>query len=261
MVAPVNKQADPKQIDDFQLVMAKASTPHSLYLPEQSPRYRALKAVTDAVIEVSPESHSYASDMAIRIGGGGAQEPQTTGGSATREPRRQAMTNSSVQKAQPSGAALIIDYGSPDTIPSNSLRGIKQHARVSPFTEPGRVDVSADVDFLALAEAALNASQGVEVHGPVDQARFLEAMGIQERATQLVKKAMSSGRGDGDSSSKQGLTELAKRIESGWKRLVDRSPQGMGRLYQVMAIVPHIPAKSASSQVRRPVGFGGDIQT
>ena len=38
------------------------------------------------------------------------------------------------------------------------------------------MDLSADVDFTALAEAALNASEGVEVHGPVEQGVFLEGM-------------------------------------------------------------------------------------
>jgi SAM-dependent MidA family methyltransferase len=123
----------------------------------------------------------------------------------------------------------------------------------------GEVDLSADVDFLALAEAAINASPGVEVHGPVDQARFLTAMGIEERAAQLVKRAVDKERGGGsDSKDKTELTEIVKRVESGWKRLVDRSPQGMGRLYQVMALLPY-HADKQDRPPRRPVGFGGDV--
>jgi len=158
-------------------------------------------------------------------------------------------------KSAPSGAALILDYGQPSTIPTNSLRGIRGHQRVSPFSGAGLVDISADVDFLALAEAAINASPAVEVHGPVDQARFLNAMGIQERAAQLVKRALQ---GERSAERKEELTETAKRIESGWRRLVDTGPAGMGKLYQAMAIVPHRPQK-AGEAIRRPVGFGGDI--
>jgi NADH dehydrogenase [ubiquinone] 1 alpha subcomplex assembly factor 7 len=57
---------------------------------------------------------------------------------------------------------------------------------------------------------------------------------------------------------KSDLTETVKRIESGWRRLVDVGPQGMGKLYQVMAILPHVPPKQGE-QPRRPVGFGGDV--
>lgn len=50
-------------------------------------------------------------------------------------------------------AALIIDYGY-DHSPGNSLRGIKDHKFVHPLTEPGDVDLSVDVDFSAIRQAA-----------------------------------------------------------------------------------------------------------
>ncbi|KAH6841103.1 putative S-adenosyl-L-methionine-dependent methyltransferase-domain-containing protein [Chaetomium sp. MPI-CAGE-AT-0009] len=157
---------------DFQLTLAQAPTRHALYLPESSPRYRALKtptrtpgASTTALIEICPDASLYASDFATRIGGSPAHP-----------------------KPHPSGAALILDYGPGDgSIPTNSLRGIRRHRRVSPFAEPGLTDLSADVDFAAVAEAATRASDGVEVHGPVGQGDFLEAMGIRERVEMLVR--------------------------------------------------------------------------
>ena len=88
------------------------------------------------------------------------------------------------------------------------------------MSEPGLVDLSADVDFLALAEAALGASEGVEVYGPVEQGSFLRAMGIEERAGALVGSVKRKGK-DGE--------EVARRIEGAWKRLVDRGGSGMGR--------------------------------
>lgn len=199
---------------EFQLTLSKTSTPHSLYLPEVSPRYQALKITPDSVIEISPESHTYVADFARRIGG-----------------------SKDVPKSSPSGAALILDYGPADTIPVNSLRGIKHHARVSPLSEPGLVDLSADVDFTALAEAALNASPGIEVHGPVEQASFLGAMGIKERAEMLVKGM----------SAEDGAT-----VEGAWKRLIDRGGSGMGKVYKVLAILPE-------GNGRPPVGFGGSV--
>lgn len=203
---------------EFQLTLSKAATAHSLYLPELSARYRALKATPDSLIEISPESHAYAEEFARRIGGTEA-EP----------------------KPEPSGAAIILDYGPSDTIPTNSLRGIKEHKRVSPLSAPGLIDLSADVDFTALADAALKASPGVEVHGPVEQGTFLLGMGIKERAEVLM-------RGLG------GDEEKRKRVEGSWKRLVDRGGSGMGKIYKAMAILPE------SGGRRRPVGFGGDVE-
>lgn len=246
---------------EFEMSMSKAATPHSMYLPEISPRYTALKTTDGATVEVSPESQSYVRDLAVRIGGSNATEIAAYRNPKPPVPGRRvasAPQEVPVQKSQPSGAALVIDYGPPDRIPSNSLRGIRAHERVSPFDTPGETDVSADVDFLALAESAINSSPGVEVHGPVDQARFLTAMGIEERAAQLVKKALDQERVGRGGKEKGELTETAKRIEGGWRRLVDNSPQGMGRLYQVMAILPYNPPKQGQ-QPRRPVGFGGDI--
>lgn len=246
---------------EFELSLSRSSTPHSMYLPETSPRYTALKDTDYATIEISPESQAYVRDFAIRLGGSNQEEIEAASTPKVAIPGRKvpsAAREEPVQKPEPSGAALIIDYGPPATIPTNSLRGIRAHSRVSPFVSAGATDVSADVDFMALAETAINSSPGVEVHGPVDQGRFLVAMGIEERAAQLVKRAVDKERAGSTGQNKSELTEIVKRIESGWKRLVDQSPQGMGRLYQVMAIVPHKPVGQGQPR-RRPVGFGGDV--
>jgi SAM-dependent MidA family methyltransferase len=149
-------------------------------------------------------------------------------------------TPPSAQKKTPSGAALIMDYGTLSTIPINSLRGIKSHEKVAPLSEPGRVDVSADVDFTSLAEAAIEGSDGVEVHGPVEQGDFLGALGIEERMRQLLRNVKDE--------------EKRKTLETGWTRLVEKSGGSMGQIYKVMAIVPE------NGGQRRPVGFGGGVQ-
>lgn len=127
-----------------------------------------------------------------------------------------------------------------DTVPINSLRGIRHHKLVSPFISPGLVDLSADVDFTAVAEAATLSSEGVEVHGPVSQADFLGSMGIQQRAEMLIK-APGVAR------------DRAAEVDKAWKRLVDRGPNGMGKVYKALAILPENQGK------RRPAGFGGDV--
>jgi NADH dehydrogenase [ubiquinone] 1 alpha subcomplex assembly factor 7 len=50
----------------------------------------------------------------------------------------------------------------------------------------------------------------------------------------------------------KGDEEKRTRVESSWKRLVDRGGSGMGKVYKAMAIVPE-------SGGRRPVGFGGGV--
>lgn len=246
---------------EFEMSMSRAATPHSMYLPETSPRYQALKATDGATIEISPESQAYARDFAIRLGGSNPQESTAANPDAHNFGKAvpSAPKEEPTMKSEPSGAALIIDYGPATTIPANSLRGIKQHEMVSPFLSAGSTDISADVDFMGLAESAINASPGVEVHGPLNQARFLTAMGIEERAAQLVKQAVDKERGGSTGQDKTELTELVKRIDSGWRRLVDTSPHGMGKLYQVMAVLPYKPTGQGEAR-RRPVGFGGDIQ-
>jgi NADH dehydrogenase [ubiquinone] 1 alpha subcomplex assembly factor 7 len=223
---------------DFELTVSKTPTPHSLYLPKMSDRYKKLEDTPDAIIEISPESMSYISDFAVRIGGG---NPPSTPEPQAKSPKAPSTEQAPFNKLQPSGAALILDYGTSNTIPANTFRGIRSHQTVSPFTAPGLVDLSADVDFLALAESALDASPGVEVHGPVEQSFFLSTMGIKERAERLLKGAKDE--------------ETRKRLETGWKRLIDRGPNGMGKTYKAMALLPYIKG----SKVRRPVGFGGDI--
>ena len=225
--------ADPRS-PDFQLSIAKASTPPSLLLPTLSARYRALQAKAGSVVEISPESHSYAAEFARRIGGA----MPTRGSSLTAQEQ--------VMKPEPSGAALILDYGPLDTIPANTLRGIRSHKQMSPFSSPGLVDLSADVDFTALAEAAIGASEGVEVHGPVEQGFWLESVGIRERA-QILSRAM-------DKEAKEGNEEKKRHIQQSVDRLIERGGGGMGRIYKAMAIVPEAGGK------RRPVGFGGSVQ-
>lgn len=124
-------------------------------------------------------------------------------------------------------------------MPISSLRGIRNHKRVSPFSFPGQVDVSADVDFTALAEAALDASPGVEAYGPVEQGDFLLTLGIEQRAEQLLKRVKDESQ--------------RKNLETGWKRLVERGGGGMGKVYKALVIVPESGGK------RRPVGFGGGV--
>jgi NADH dehydrogenase [ubiquinone] 1 alpha subcomplex assembly factor 7 len=214
MVSNLSKSpsSSPQQDAEFELSRSTGPTPHSTYLPHLSARYSSLLPIHDATIEISPDSLAVIGDLSKHIGSDG----------------------------QPGGAALIIDYGTRDTVPANTLRGIRSHKMVSPFSSPGLTDLSASVDFIGLAHAALDTNPNVEVFGPTSQRGFLTEMGIEARGTALENAAP-------DEQSK-------KRIRDGWKRLVDGGPRGMGLLYNAMAIVP-----SGRSTAGGVVGFGGNL--
>ena len=77
--------------------------------------------------------------------------------------------------------------------------------------------------------------------GLLSRVSFWSTMGIKERADGLLKGAKDD--------------ETRRRLEVGWKRLIDRGPNGMGKTYKALAILPY----EENGPVRRPIGFGGDI--
>ncbi|HEV2816907.1 MAG TPA: SAM-dependent methyltransferase [Allosphingosinicella sp.] len=119
--------------------------------------------------------------------------------------------------ARQSGAALIVDYGHDRPGTGDTLQAVSGHAHADPFEAPGERDLTAHVDFHALAEAARAA--GVRVFGPVTQGAWLEAMGIKLRAASLAKAA----------------PERAAEIAAARVRLT--APGQMGRLFKAMALV------------------------
>lgn len=198
-----------KQTPEFQLSVAEAPTRASLIIPEASPRYRVLKNRPGSIIEVSPDSIGYVSDIAKRIDGS---------------------TNSDKLRQSPAGAALIIDYGPESTVPASTLRGIRAHELVSPLSSPGEVDISVDVDFQGLADATIDITKNVDVYGPIEQGSWLQNMGIQVREDALTKHASDA--------------EHSESIRKSIRRLTERGGGGMGRIYKVLAIVAKSDGKT-----------------
>jgi SAM-dependent MidA family methyltransferase len=125
------------------------------------------------------------------------------------------------------GAILIIDYGYLETSLGDSLQAVSRHEYVDPLAEPGEADLTAHVDFAALARAAR--AQGAKVMGPVTQAHFLLQLGIERRAQSLMKKA---------------TPEQAQAIVDAFDRLVGTEDprRHMGALFKVMAVThPDMP--------------------
>jgi NADH dehydrogenase [ubiquinone] 1 alpha subcomplex assembly factor 7 len=122
------------------------------------------------------------------------------------------------------GAALIIDYGHLRTDAGDTFQAISRHEFADPLKNPGQADITAHVDFQALARAAEDV--GACVHGPVPQGDFLKRLGIEARATRLTAKA---------------VPEIAADISGAMQRLINGGRGGMGSMFKVLAIAePHL---------------------
>ena len=87
--------------------------------------------------------------------------------------------------ADQGGAALVIDYGYVEWANGSSLQAVRDHCKVDPLVDPGSADLTALVDFSAMAGVAL--AHGARHLGTVEQGGFLGAMGIVERAAALAR--------------------------------------------------------------------------
>jgi len=117
------------------------------------------------------------------------------------------------------GAALIIDYGHVRSDAGDTFQAIARHSFTDPLNAPGQADVTAHVDFQALARAAEDVS--ALVHGPVTQGEFLKRLGIETRAVALMAKA---------------APEVSEDIASALKRLTAGGRTGMGALFKVLGV-------------------------
>ncbi|MCB2128560.1 MAG: SAM-dependent methyltransferase [Rhodobacteraceae bacterium] len=87
--------------------------------------------------------------------------------------------------ARHGGLAIVVDYGGWHSL-GDTLQALAGHRPVSPFDAPGEADLTAHVDFEALAHS-LGMTQGVCVTPLVPQGVFLERLGITGRARQLAR--------------------------------------------------------------------------
>ncbi|MBV1918879.1 MAG: SAM-dependent methyltransferase [Sphingomonadaceae bacterium] len=81
------------------------------------------------------------------------------------------------------GAALLIDYGHDAPRTGSTLQALREHRKVDPLAQPGEADLTAHVDFSALAPIAR--SRGSKWLGTVTQGHWLRQLGIEMRAESL----------------------------------------------------------------------------
>jgi SAM-dependent MidA family methyltransferase len=120
--------------------------------------------------------------------------------------------------AMDGGAGLFIDYGHLEPGFGDTLQAVRAHAYEDVLADPGGADLTAHVDFAALAAVAR--SQGVAPH-MATQGNFLLEMGLLERAGNLGANA--------DMASREKISAAVERLAG---------PQAMGELFKVMAVLP-----------------------
>ncbi len=137
-------------------------------------------------------------------------------------PAREAIAATlSARLAREGGAALIIDYGYASGEVGDTLQAVRAHAPADPLDQPGEIDLTAHVDFAALARAA----SACAVSRVVTQGDWLETLGIGPRASALAARN----------------PDRTEAIGAARRRLC--ADDQMGRLFKVIALRhPHWPA-------------------
>lgn len=118
--------------------------------------------------------------------------------------------------AMQGGAMLVVDYGYLGPKVGDTLQAVRRHKIADPFDDPGEQDLTAHVDFAALAAPARE--QGLRIDGPIEQGKFLHTLGLGHRAEALRRTN----------------PERDTEIITQYHRLTDAYE--MGSLFKVMAM-------------------------
>ena len=129
--------------------------------------------------------------------------------------------------ARHGGAALLIDYGPAESGFGDSLQAMRAGQPVDPLAAAGEVDITAHVDFAAVAAAVRGA--GAVAHGPLPQGVLLQRLGFMTRAAMLARL---------DPARAQAQLAAAHRLTA---------PEAMGRLFKALAL--------CDSSLPIPAGF------
>uniref|UniRef100_A0A6P7G8W3 Protein arginine methyltransferase NDUFAF7 n=1 Tax=Diabrotica virgifera virgifera TaxID=50390 RepID=A0A6P7G8W3_DIAVI len=118
------------------------------------------------------------------------------------------------------GLALICDYGNLRCA-TDSFRAFKKHKQVDPLVQPGSADLTADVDFSAIKDAA-DEVKGILTFGPTTQREFLLQTGLEFRFKVLKDKINDE--------------KNIINLNESYKTLIDEDK--MGERFKFMALFP-----------------------
>nr|CAD2209150.1 unnamed protein product [Meloidogyne enterolobii] len=138
------------------------------------------------------------------------------------------------------GFALIIDYGHNGDRKTHSLRAYSNHSIVDPLDCPGRVDLTADVDF---GEIKRVIEGKCLIFGPVEQRQFLTQLGLIHRLDYLLRKSTT--------------TEQREALLNSCNILV--SDAEMGARFKVFSLFPNTLSEIIKARGGIPAGFASPL--
>ena len=188
---------------------------------------RPLLLVANEFLDALPvRQHVGGVERRVTIAAGGLAFDRDGDIVETSPARNEAVASIAICLAAKGGAAIFIDYGHERTSPGDTLQAVRSHGFAPVLSAPGEQDLTAHVDFEAVANAALD---GAAVTRVVTQGEWLIGLGIQARAQSLAR----------------GNPDRAHDVQAALDRLTAR--EQMGQLFKVIAI--HSPDWPA------PAGF------
>lgn len=103
------------------------------------------------------------------------------------------------------------------------MQAFKSHELHDPLINPGTADLTADVDFSVIRQAAEYSNRTITL-GPIEQKDFLAQMGGEARLKVLVENAKTE--------------ENKETLKSGYEMLT--SPTQMGSRFKFFTIFPKV---------------------
>jgi SAM-dependent MidA family methyltransferase len=218
-------------------VMRGAGFASAVHLVETSPALRTLQAAAlpcatfhDRIEDLPPRPlllganeffdalpvEQWIGDEQRRVTHDGARFAFTADGAIreTSPARAAAAATLAAHLARHGGCAIVIDYGYTQGETGDTLQAVRDHAFADPLDRPCEADLTAHVDFEALAGAA----SACIVSRPVTQGSWLETLGIGPRASALAARN----------------PERTEAIAAARRRLCDGD--AMGQLFKVIAL-------------------------
>jgi len=136
------------------------------------------------------------------------------------------------------GFGLIVDYGHDGNRQTTSLRAYQNHQLVDPFSNPGTVDITADVDF-GYWKRMLDGM--CLTYGPIEQRYFLAQLGIRLRIERLLQQTSD--------------LENRKQILNAYSMLTSNAENGMGMAFKFFSMFPKTLTPIMQKRGGFPAGF------
>jgi NADH dehydrogenase [ubiquinone] 1 alpha subcomplex assembly factor 7 len=178
---------------------------------------RPLLLVANEFLDALPiRQHVAGAERRVLVAAGGLAFDRD-GAIVETSPARDAATSAiSICLAAKGGVAILIDYGHERSGAGDTLQAVRGHRYAAVLDAPGEQDLTAHVDFEAVARTASDA--GAEVTKVMTQGEWLRRLGIEARADALAAAN----------------PDEADEVNSALQRLT--APDQTGELFKALAV-------------------------